>query len=114
MVMVRMKPEWFPTTTYKKLHPRSAGPLKILKKISSNVYVLDLPPDMHIISTFNVEDLTIYHGHYQNESFEEQAILLPMAPAPFKEIEDVFDDLLVQQRMVVFTCSWPSGRLTFF
>ena len=64
MVMVRMKPEWFTIGTYKKLHPRSVGRFKILKKISSNAYVLDLPLDMNINSTFNVEDLAIYHGHY--------------------------------------------------
>ena len=33
MVMVRMKLEWLPTGTYKKLHPSSEGPFKILKKI---------------------------------------------------------------------------------
>ena len=93
--MVRIKPEWFPTGTYKKLHPRSAGPFKILKKISSNAYVLDLPPDMNISSTFNVEDLTIYHGHYQDESFAQKAILLPMVPTPQEEMEDVYDDRLV-------------------
>ena len=82
MVMVRIKLERFPTGTYKTLHPRSAGPFKILKKISSNAYVLDLSTNMNISSTFNVEDLTIYHGHYQDESFEAQDIRLPFVPAP--------------------------------
>ena len=65
-----MKPERFPACTYKKLHPRSGGSFKILKKVSSNAYVIDLQPNMNISSTFNVEDLTIYHGHYQDESLE--------------------------------------------
>ena len=98
MVMVRIKPERFPTSTYKKLYPISAGPFKIMKKISSNAYVLDLPPDMNISSTFNVEDLTIYHGHYHDESSEEQDIRLPIVPAPREEIEDVYDDHLVSTK----------------
>ena len=53
-VMVRMRPEWFPPKTVKKLHARSAGPFQILKKINSNAYVVDLPPDFSISCTFNV------------------------------------------------------------
>ena len=96
--MVRIKPERFPTGTYKKLHPISAGPFEILKKISSNAYVLDLPTDMNISSTFYVEDLRIYHGHYQDESFKEQDIQLPLVPAPREEIEDVYDDQIVSTK----------------
>jgi len=61
-------------------------------KISSNAYVLDLLPNMNISSTFNVEDLTIYHGHDQDETFEEQDLRLPLVLAPREEIEDVYDD----------------------
>ena len=32
-VMVRLKPEWFPPETIKKLHARRAGPFKIIKKV---------------------------------------------------------------------------------
>ena len=60
--------------------------------------MLNLPPDMNISSTFNVENLTIYHEHYQDESFQEQAIRLPMVPARQKEIEDVYDDQLVSTK----------------
>ena len=47
-VMVRIRPERYPLGTVKKLHARSAGPFKILKKINSNVYIVDLPPDFDI------------------------------------------------------------------
>ena len=67
---------------------------------------------MHISSTFNVEDLTIYLGHYQDESFEGQAIRLPMAPAPREEIEDVFDDQPVSKKnggCHKFLVKWKGG-----
>ncbi|KAL3533257.1 hypothetical protein ACH5RR_006778 [Cinchona calisaya] len=44
-VMVCICPERYPKSVYKKLHSRSAEPFKILKKISSNAYVLELPKD---------------------------------------------------------------------
>ena len=42
-VMIRLNPEQFPPGTIKKLYARGAGPLKILKKIGPNAYVLELP-----------------------------------------------------------------------
>ena len=60
MVMVRIRSERLPPKANKKLHPRKVGPFKILKKISSNAYVLELPAALGISSTFNVEDLTFY------------------------------------------------------
>ena len=59
-VMIRFRPEWFSTGTIKKLHARSAGPYKIIKKIGPNAYVLELPPDLGISSTFNISDLVEY------------------------------------------------------
>ena len=67
-VMVRMRPERFPPGTVKKLHARSAGPFKIIKKINSNAYVVDLPPDFGISCTFNVEDLVPYRGTFDTPS----------------------------------------------
>jgi len=58
--MVRIRPERYPPGTVKKLHARSARPFKILKKIKSNAYVVDLPPDFSISLSFNIEDLIAY------------------------------------------------------
>ena len=57
--MVRIHLERLPLGVYKKLHPHNTGPYKILKKIGFNA-MLDVPLDLGISSTFNVEDLTLY------------------------------------------------------
>ena len=60
--MIRIRPERFPPGIVKKLTARSAGPFKILKKINPNAYVIDLPSDFEISSTFNISDLVTYKG----------------------------------------------------
>jgi len=59
-VMIRIRPERFPPGAVKKLTARSAGSFKILKKINPNTYIIDLPPDFGISSTFNISDLVAY------------------------------------------------------
>lgn len=92
IVMVRIWFERLPLGSSKKLHPHNASPFKILKKISVNAYVLDLPLDLAISPTFNVEDLTIYHVHFADEGNEEQDITLPAIPLAKDTITDVLDD----------------------
>ena len=74
------------------------GPFKGLKRLSSNVYTLELPSDLGISPTFNVADLTLYHGHVNDEYPEEQAIALPAAPPPTDKIIDVLDGPIVSTR----------------
>ena len=60
--------------------------------------MLDLPSDAGVISTFNVEDLTLYRGHDNDGEIEEQTIAQPSNLPPVDEIVDVLDDQLVSTR----------------
>jgi len=64
--------ERFPSGANRKLHARSAGPFKMLQRVGPNAYVLDLPHDFGISSTFNIEDLVAYHKPLSipNDPFE--------------------------------------------
>ena len=59
-VMIQIRPELFPSRTIKKLQACSARPFKVLKRMGPNAYVIDLPHDYSISSSFNIEDLVAY------------------------------------------------------
>ena len=61
-LLVRIRPEPFPQWIAKKLQARSTGPFKVLKRLGPNAYALDLPPNMGISATFNVEDRVPFRG----------------------------------------------------
>ena len=54
MVLVHLRRERVPKGAYHKLKPRKFGPCKVLKKISSNAYLVELPPELQISPIFNV------------------------------------------------------------
>ena len=60
-VMIRIKPRRFPLGTNRELHVRSAWPFKVLQRVGPYAYVLDLPREFGINSTFNIKDLVAYH-----------------------------------------------------
>jgi len=76
--MIRIRPEQFLSGTIKKLYARGASPFKIFKKLGSNAYIMDLPSDYGISTTFNVSDLikykesiSIFSDLFEPNSFDE-------------------------------------------
>ena len=58
--MIQIRLERFPSGTVKKLQARSASPFNVLKQMGPNAYVIDLPYDYGISSSFNIKDLVAY------------------------------------------------------
>ena len=81
-VMIRIRHERFPPGTVKKLQACSAGPFKVLKRMGPNAYVIDLPHDYGISSSFNIEDLVGYKSSTADTPFDEPLFDLIDAPIP--------------------------------
>ena len=106
-VMVRLRPERFPSGAVKKLYAWGVGPFKIIKKIESNAYVVDLPSDFRISSTFNITALVAYKKkptRIPSEPFEIEPTFesepIPKCPpakmsAKHDQIEKILDDLIL-------------------
>ncbi|WVZ52125.1 hypothetical protein U9M48_003215 [Paspalum notatum var. saurae] len=62
MVWLHLRKDRFPTLRHSKLMPRAAGPFKVLTKINDNAYILDLPAEFGVSTSFNVADLKPYVG----------------------------------------------------
>jgi transposase InsO family protein len=62
MVWLHLRKDRFPTLRRSKLMPRAAGPFKVLTKINDNAYILDLPAEFGVSTSFNVVDLKPYLG----------------------------------------------------
>jgi hypothetical protein len=62
MVWLHLIKDRFPTLHRSKLMPRAAGPFKVLTKINDNAYILDLPAEFGVSTSFNVADLKPYLG----------------------------------------------------
>ena len=107
-VMVKIRPKRFPRGSNKKLQARSTGPFKILSKVGANAYILEIPSDWGISSTFNIEDLVQFQGSntmssnpfvHPSESEPKldspQSPNLPISPdlpARHEQIEQILDE----------------------
>jgi len=100
LVMIRIRPERFAKGTYHKLHHRSAGPFKILKRLGSNAYHIELPSPLQLSPIFNVEDLTKYVGHHDgpSEPIPSPPVRLPSYVKPRDEVEAILEDQIVSTR----------------
>ena len=56
----------------------------MLKRVGSNVYVLDLPHDFSISSTFNIEDLVAYHKSLPISNYPFEMPLNPLFNDPIE------------------------------
>ena len=85
-VMIKLRPKRFSLGIMKKLHAQGARPFKIIKKVGPNAYVLELPLDLGISSTFNISDLREYNEPtlIPSEPFEPDPVIesepLPECP----------------------------------
>ena len=52
---------------FRKLKPKTDGPFKVLKRIGKNAYEIELPKVYGVSPTFNIADLSPYHGDGSNE-----------------------------------------------
>lgn len=53
-VIIQTRPKQYPLKTNKKLQTHSAYPFKVLQQVGPNAYVIDLPLDFDISSTFPI------------------------------------------------------------
>jgi hypothetical protein len=58
--MVHLHKGRLPAGTSGKMKNKKNGPCKIIKKINDNAYVVDLPNNLAISSTFNVANIFEY------------------------------------------------------
>jgi hypothetical protein len=65
MVWLHLRKDQFPTLRRSKLMPRAVGPFKVLTKINDNAYILDLPVEFGVSTSFNVADFETIHGRGQ-------------------------------------------------
>jgi hypothetical protein len=92
-----IRPERFAKGTYHKLHHRSTGPFKILKRLGSNAYHIEVPYPLQLSPVFNVKYLTKYVGHHDDTSdpIPHPLVSLPPSIKPRDEIKASLEDQIV-------------------
>lgn len=106
--MIRIRPERCPSRSASKLQAHSAGLFKILKRVGPNAYVIDLPSHFGYHSTFNVEELVAYKGHFKpsddpfwgSVDFQPEPIATPTSTPPVTIPKDKINAILDEQIML--------------
>ncbi|KAI9175130.1 hypothetical protein LWI28_027810 [Acer negundo] len=104
-VMVHICPARFPQHSVKKLHALTIGPFRVLKRLGSNAYLLDLLADLTISPVFNVSDLYLYRGMFEpnvlssdvsgGPSSSSLPCIPPVAANHVNQVEQILNDRLV-------------------
>ena len=77
LVWLHLHKDRFPDARKSKLHPRGDGPFKLRKRINDNAYKIDISNSKHLVhDTFNVTDLSPYHGTSSDEDDHESRMTL--------------------------------------
>ena len=124
--MIQIRLERFPSGTIKKLQVCSADPFKVLKRMGPNAYVINLPYDYGISSSFNIEDSAAYKSPtaIPDTPFDEPLLDPIDAPIPTplplnlpyahkESIDAILDEQIVSTRdggVHCFLVQWR-GRL---
>ena len=66
--------------------------------MTPSTYILELPAELGISSTFNAENLTDYRGHHIDEGLEKHILSQLSNPTAADQIVDVLDDQIVYTR----------------
>jgi hypothetical protein len=97
MVWLHLRKDRFPTLRRSKLMPRAVGPFKVLTKINDNAYILDLPAEFGVSTSFNVADLKPYVAEDEElssrttslqEGEDDEDITMSRRPAQLRPIVD--------------------------
>lgn len=62
LMMVYLSKDHFSTYAYSKLKAKKYGPFGVHTKVNDNAYIIELPFNWNISSTFNIVDLFDYHS----------------------------------------------------
>jgi hypothetical protein len=69
LVWVHLSKERFPPGRHANLKQCGDGPFRILQRIGDNAYKVELSGDYGVSATFNVKDLSPYHGEHEPNSW---------------------------------------------
>ena len=77
LVWLHLRKDRFPHERSSKLSPRGDGPFKVLTRINDNAYKIDIPQSKYVVDdTFNISDLSPYHGELSDEEDHESRTTL--------------------------------------
>nr|GEX86637.1 reverse transcriptase [Tanacetum cinerariifolium] len=81
LVWIHMSKERFPPGRNAKLKQRGDGPFRIVQCMGNNAYKVELPGHYGVSATFNVKDLSPFHGEnklHSRTSFFQQGGMTPL------------------------------------